>query len=256
MAPSINGNRIVEQARHEAGLRLKRRQKIIPSREKGSRPRGLPKDVIKQNFLRKKFGAIAQQLALAPVREIGTGVDYVHWFYYGKEKKTTKIDLKFSFGLLGNETIKVRIADKKLINNSNWVMAMDQSNSLAFFPTKALHRYVRECWGSLSQRHMIDKGHYKEYPVSLADLYRKMKILPIRAKLNPQSIGEALKQMREIEFGKEAERKKGLAIIKGRKAPLPSQALRKSESFRELAPRSKKSIDQRKIIRTYQQGHR
>jgi len=90
---------------------LQRRGKIIPKRTKpqNGNARG-HRFMHVQNAFRRKFDQMARKMELAPVREIGSGVDYIHWYYKGKEKKTFKLDFKFSFGDLGPNTIKIRVS--------------------------------------------------------------------------------------------------------------------------------------------------
>jgi hypothetical protein len=185
---SQNGGRFLRGA-------AKRKQEI----------RGLPLDVIKGNKIRAKFSAISKKLALAPVREIGSGVDYIHWFYYGPTKKTMKLDIKFSFGLLGENTVAVRVAkdSRRLINNSDWVLAFDRNNQMHIFQTSKLSEYVSKHWGSIDKGKKIDKGTYSVYPVKLPDLFAKVKVQPITVKLAEFTFKDALRKMRETQFGKE-----------------------------------------------------
>ncbi|MCX6804371.1 MAG: hypothetical protein NTY48_07455 [Candidatus Diapherotrites archaeon] len=155
----------------------------------------LPKDVIRQNRFRKTLENIKKRAGLFSTKEIGTGVDYFFYQGYGKNRQKIKIDFKFGFGALGENVIKVRIAERKLINKSNLVMAVDSSGKIHIFPTKALSEYVRRCWGRISKKHFINKGAYTEYPISLADLYLQTGIRPATVKMKEQAIKEGLENV-------------------------------------------------------------
>jgi len=179
--------------------------KIPFNRKKLNGKPTLPKAVIRQNQLRGKFNSMIKQLSLTPTREIGTGIDYLHNFFMGKKRKTIRIDLKFSFGDLGEHVIKVRARNRKLINESEWIFAIDRESQIHIFPTKSLKQYVHANWENLSRKLVINKGSYQEMLVSLFDLYAKLGVKPIIAGLNTKEIIEALAKMKKQQFKEEKE---------------------------------------------------
>ena len=193
--PNIRGNR---NARSEKNGYNKRRQKN-PQRKNGNgNGVKLPTDVIRQNKLRARMRSISKQLSLRPVREVGTGVDYKVRLSRGKRVKHVQIDIKFSFGLLGDNVIKVRMNQKRrLINDAEWAFAIDRNNMVHVFPMSALEQYVRQHFGRLSAQHKIDRGTHFEYPVKLEDMYAQIGISPHVVPLSPQGIQSALDIIKE-----------------------------------------------------------
>jgi hypothetical protein len=204
------------------GQYLQRRGKIIPTRAKAAsgQARG-HKSMHIQNAFRRKFDQMARKMDLAPVREIGSGVDYIHWYYKGKEKKTFKLDFKFSFGDLGPNTIKIRVSKdtRRLLNNSDWVVAMDASSNMVIFPTQKMADYVSRCYGSLVQSARKDKGTYLEYPLMLKDLFEKTATEPLVLKLSEPNIKYALRWIREQIEKKEPPIKNREPIVSIKKNP-------------------------------------
>ena len=205
---------------------LQRRGKIISKKAKsmpGNR-RG-HKSMHIQNMLRRKFDQMARKMELAAVREIGSGVDYIHWYYKGKEKKTFKLDFKFSFGDLGTNTIKIRVSKdtRKLLNNSDWVVAMDASSNMIIFPTQKMADYVSRCYGSLVQSARKDKGTYIEYPLALKDLFEKTATEPLILKASEPNLKHALRWMREQMEKREQTTKNREPIVSIKKQPIGFQ---------------------------------
>jgi|GEM_PF-5451035 len=189
--PRFNGNRMLRQE-------ARKPQKVPYTKKRTTNGVKLSPDVIKQKRARGYFESMKSRLSLKAVREIGTGVDFVHNFFRGKERFTTRFDLKFSYGQLGDHVIKVRLLKRRLLNNADWAMAVGRNKEIEFFPIKALDEYIKRNYGTIS-KNIINKGTYSESAVSLTDLYAKMRITPIRATLRLESIAQALEKIAQIQ---------------------------------------------------------
>lgn len=185
---------------------LKRRSKIIPEKKRsGLRSGAAHKDMQLQNSMRREFYNIRMSSALKPVKEIGSGVDFIHWFTRKGKKHELRIDLKFSFGALGENDIKVRVSKdaKRLLNNSDWVLALDRNRDMIVFPTAKLAEYVTKCWGTVSKARREEKWAYASYGINLAHFFAQMGVNPITAKMNPYGLEKALQQMRAQQYANE-----------------------------------------------------
>ncbi|MFA5931364.1 MAG: hypothetical protein WC821_03560 [archaeon] len=225
-------------------MRSNGRAKIPYSRRKAVGKVNLHQDVIKQNHLRGRFNSMIKQLSLKPTREIGTGVDYLHTFFIGKQRKSMKIDLKFAFGLLGDGVIKIRVRERKLINEADWVFAIDRNNQAHIFQTSALRQYVNSAWGSISKTNVINKGSYSELPVNLVSLYSTLGVKPIISPLTTEGLAQAIKKMREIQF-----KRKKVSPVTEKKGPIKNvKPLEQNHKQPKLVLR-KTRIDKRIIIK-------
>jgi hypothetical protein len=183
------------------------RKKDTPRGKKLTRGVKLSQDVMRQKRARAYIRSMRQKLSLKPVKEIGTGVDFIYNFFLGAERKTLRLDLKFSYGQLGDHAIKVRLnPQRKLLNNADWAMAIGKNNQIEFFPIDPLREYVRRNAGKLG-KYLINKGAYSESAVSLSDFYAQMKLTPVVSSMRIESINEALKKIEEISFPRKEEQK-------------------------------------------------
>jgi hypothetical protein len=141
---------------------------------------------IEQNELRRK---LKQELPneVRHIEDNHFGVDY--------EYRKIKIDQKFSFGALGKNTIKIRVNNRNLINNSDWTMIINEEHKLEFFPTKKLALFVKKNWGIVQKRLVERKGNYTEYAVKLEELYKLEKLQPIYGEINYTNIIDTFKRL-------------------------------------------------------------
>jgi hypothetical protein len=196
--PAAGGNRARAQANARNNY-TKRRQKIIPKRKKtATQKRELPKAVRLGNQQRKALAKIQRNMrGLRPIRSVGTGIDYEYVFQLGGQRRKFTIDLKFSYGELGDRTIKIRANRRRLINDAQWAFVIDRKGRIEIFHIRELERFVRQNWGSISKDRAIHKVGYVELPVRLDELYAQRGLEPIRTTLSQNGIGGALKTLKE-----------------------------------------------------------
>ncbi len=192
-----NGNGVARNGFSKRMQKVPHRKKIA---QKGPiNPNALPKDVKRQNFIRREFARYVRGIrALKPVRAIGTGVDYHYLFKRGGKEYNITLDMKFSFGMLGERTISARVGpNRKLINESGWVMAVNRKGQLELFKTSALSEYVSRHWGSIDKSKMIHKVGYDQIPVNLENLYEVTGVKPMVFSGAKESIPEMLSAIRD-----------------------------------------------------------
>jgi hypothetical protein len=181
---------------------LKRRQKIPfkkrPLKNNGKQP--LPKDVIKQNFLRRDFSRKIQGIKqLMPIRTIDTGVDYNYSFMQNGQQHKVTLDMKFSFGRLGENTICARIdRNRKVINEAGWVMAFNRRGEIEVFKTKALIEYVSRSWGGIDKSQIKHEAKYDLLPIKLELLYEFAGIKPMVFSGTRESIRQMLSKIKSF----------------------------------------------------------
>jgi hypothetical protein len=170
-------------ARHQnnSNKSLKRRQKIPFQKKPKKNNINLPQAVKKQNFLRREFSRNVLDIkSLRPIRSVSTGIDYQYTFKIGGKVHKVTLDMKFSFGMLGEHTISARIgANRKLINDANWVMAVNKKGNLELFKMSDLAEYINKNWGSINKNKMIHKVGYSIVPINLENFYAASGISPI-----------------------------------------------------------------------------
>ncbi|VVB74997.1 Uncharacterised protein [uncultured archaeon] len=124
---------------------------------------------------------------MKPIEDPHFGVDYL---YNG-----TTIDQKFSFGALGENTIKVRIQNRELMNNSEWTMIINSKWETEVFETAKLAQFVKKNW-CLVQRRLLEKRHtYSAYAVRLEEFYSIEEVQPIRTPLTQDGLYSALEKI-------------------------------------------------------------
>ncbi len=124
---------------------------------------------------------------MKPIEDAHYGVDYL---YNG-----TTIDQKFSFGGLGENTIKVRVRNRELMNNSDWTMIINSKWETELFETSKLAQFVKKNW-CLVQRRLIEKKYtYSAYAVRLEEFYSIEEVEPIRVPLTQEGIYSALERI-------------------------------------------------------------
>lgn len=116
------------------------------------------------------------------------GVDYNY--------KGITIDQKFSFGALGENTIKIRVQNRELLNNSDWTMIINTNWETEFFPTKKLALFVKKNWGLVQKRLVEKKYEYACYAIRLRDLYALEEISPLKSSIQKEDILCALEKIR------------------------------------------------------------
>jgi hypothetical protein len=123
------------------------------------------------------------------------GVDYIY--------RGIKIDQKFSFGALGKNTIKIRVKNRRLVNNSDWTMIINNNSELEFFQTQKLESFVKKNWSTVQKRLVEKKKYYSEYSIKLDELYQLEEITPVKANLEKGLLIEGLNQIEFVENEKE-----------------------------------------------------
>ncbi len=139
-----------------------------------------------QNQLRLHLESILPR-EMKSIEDPHYGIDYLY--------NEITLDQKFSFGSLGNNTIKVRVDERRLINNSDWTMLINKNRELEFFPTKKLAQFIKKNWGIVQKRLVGKKESYSEYTVKVDELYILEKVKPIISQFNEIAIKEALTEL-------------------------------------------------------------
>jgi len=139
-----------------------------------------------QNVIRAMLSRMRPK-EMRPIEDAHYGVDYL---YNG-----TTIDQKFSFGGLGENTIKIRVLNRELMNNSEWTMIINSKWETEIFETRKLAQFVKKNW-CIVQRRLIEKKHtYSAYAVRLEEFYSIEEVQPIRVPLTQEGIYEALEKI-------------------------------------------------------------
>ncbi len=149
---------------------------------------------IEQNKMREAFMQITPR-EMESIEDTHYGVDYIY--------RGIKIDQKFSFGGLGKDTIKIRVKNRRLVNNSDWTMIINETWGLEFFETRKLEAFVRKNWALVQKRLVEKKQYYAEYSIKLNELYTLEEISPIRTHLQKEALIDGLTQIEFIENEKE-----------------------------------------------------
>ena len=145
--------------------------------------RHLEQTCLEQNEIRKKLKQTLPNGTI-PIEDILYGVDYAY--------KGTTLDQKFSFGALGENTIKIRVQNRRLLNKSEWTMIINKKKEIELFETEKLAGFVKKNWGIVQKRLIGKKNEYAEYAVSLEELYALENITPITAQINTEELEKAL----------------------------------------------------------------
>lgn len=130
------------------------------------------------------------------VSDAKTGIDYVFF--------NTSIDRKFGFYNNGEDSIKVRIKDGQLVNNSDYTLVMHKDR-IEILPTQRIRDYVRkypkrlQFDSNLPQRKKKGKVLFDQARVTLSDVYKQEKCIPATVIIPLLKIarGEAKLKMRE-----------------------------------------------------------
>ncbi len=139
---------------------------------------------LEQNTLRALLKEI-RPIEMKPIEDPHYGVDYL---YNG-----VTIDQKFSFGALGNNTIKIRVQRRgELMNNSNWTMIINSNWETELFQTKTLAKFVKKNWGLVQKRLIEKKENYTAYAINLNEFYKIERVTPIKTNLNEEELASAL----------------------------------------------------------------
>jgi len=178
-----------------------RRQRVVPikKRQKGPRPE-LPKAELERikiaSAARGKLERIATQLGMKIVREIGMGTDLAWEFAHKGKREKLSFDIKDGWGALGPNTIKVRVdRGRNLINNADWVIAVNKNFTATIFPMDAVRAYLKRCWGTVAKT-AKNKGAYTENAVNFQDLFEQIGVTPITIKLNYPEFRQAAEQIK------------------------------------------------------------
>jgi hypothetical protein len=141
---------------------------------------------VEQNALREYLGKTLPE-KIVSVNDSHYGVDF--------EYRGITLDQKFSFGCLGENTIKIRVKDRKLHNNSDWTMIVNKDWETEFFETRKLALFVKKNWGLVQKRLVEKKLDYSCYAIRLNELYTIEKITPIRSLIEKTNISNTLDEL-------------------------------------------------------------
>lgn len=111
------------------------------------------------------------------------GIDY---YYRG-----ISIDQKFSFGDLGKNIIRIRSFNKRLVNKSDWTMAIGEKE-IDFFETSLLADYVKTNWNKVQKNTVKRNTYYNCNKINLNDFYYKKEIVPIKCSVNEKELNLVL----------------------------------------------------------------
>jgi hypothetical protein len=130
---------------------------------------------------------------MKPIEDPHYGVDY--------EYNGVTIDQKFSFGALGENTIKIRVERRgELMNNSNWTMIINSKWETELFETKKLAGFVKRNWGLVQKRLIEKKETYSAYAIKLEEFYTIEGITPIKAELKQEDLILALEEITTLQI--------------------------------------------------------
>ena len=141
---------------------------------------------LEQNTIREFLKKILPR-EMKSINDNHYGVDY--------EYRGLTLDQKFSFGALGENTIKIRIRQRELINNSDWTMIINRNWGVELFETKKLALFVKRNWGLVQRRLIEKKEEYFSYAVRLDELYRIEEVCPITTEINSKGIESVLERL-------------------------------------------------------------
>lgn len=131
------------------------------------------------------------------VSDAKTGIDYVFF--------NTSIDRKFGFYDKAEDSIKVRLKDGQLVNNSDYTLVMHKDR-IEIFPTQRIRDYVKKHPKRLQFDPKLPKRKGKggqvlfdQARVTLSDVYRQEKCIPATVTIPVLKIarGEAKLKMKE-----------------------------------------------------------
>jgi len=141
---------------------------------------------LEQNSIRELLKKILPK-EIASIEDNHFGVDYKY--------RGITIDQKFSFGALGENTIKIRVKKRELINKSEWTMIINRNWEMELFETKKLALFVKRNWGLVQKRLVEKKEAYYSYAVRVDELYRIEEILPIKTEISAQEVESTLEKL-------------------------------------------------------------
>ncbi len=118
---------------------------------------------LKQNSLRSKLKKILPN-TMKYVEDNIYGIDF--------EYNGITIDQKFCFGDLGNNVIKIRVKNRRLINKSDYTMCINENEDILIFKTSQLSQFVNKNWGIIQKNRIEEKKNYVTHKVNLNDFYR------------------------------------------------------------------------------------
>lgn len=153
---------------------------------------------IKQNSLSSEFKKIIPR-GMKHIEDNVFGVDF--------EYNGITIDQKFSFGDLGNNTIKIRIKNRELVNKSDWTLCINEIGEIELFPTYKLAEFVKRNWGIVAKGRIEQKKDYVTYKINLNDFYRVENIVCFKTSINESEVFSTLNEICEINYQERYENK-------------------------------------------------
>lgn len=153
---------------------------------------------IRQNSLRSEFKkAIPKNMK--HIEDNIYGIDF--------EYNGITIDQKFSFGDLGNNTIKIRAKNRQLINKSDWTLCINEMGDIELFPTHKLAEFVKKNWGIVAKGRIEQKKDFVTYRINLDDLYRIENVICFKSNINEIEILDTLNEICDINYSQKYETK-------------------------------------------------
>jgi hypothetical protein len=139
-----------------------------------------------QNQYRKKFRKNIPK-EMREIEDNFYGIDY--------EFKGISFDQKFSFGDLGENTIKIRTKKRLLLNKSDWTLIINRKKEIELFETKKLAEFVRKNWDLVQKRTIEKKKQYNSHIIHLDDLFRNEDIVSIKTHIDSLEFANTLEDL-------------------------------------------------------------
>ena len=115
------------------------------------------------------------------------GIDYIY--------KGISFDQKFSFGDLGENTIKIRTKKRQLLNKSDWTLIINKDKEIELFETKKLAKFVRQNWSIVNKRIIQRKNKYNTQSINLNEFYLYEDFVPIKLSFNELEFNNTLNDL-------------------------------------------------------------
>jgi hypothetical protein len=167
-------------------LTKEEREKNCRKHSYRKKTRNIPKACAEQNEIRKKLKQVLP-IKAKPIEDNIYGIDFLY--------NEMSLDQKFSFGALGENPIKIRVKNRRLLNNSDWTMIINKEHEAEFFETSKLASFVKKNWGLVQKRLLEKKEEYSHYAIKLEELYLLEKIEPIKSPIHEQMLEDALEKI-------------------------------------------------------------
>jgi len=203
MTHVIIGGAHINTNRKGQNIRL---QRVVPIKRKRGMHREIPRAELERikatSAARGKLERIATRFGMRLKQEIGKGTDFAWELTHDGKRIQLSFDMKDAWGALGPDTIKIRVdRERNLINNAQWVIALNKNWTATLFPMDAIRTYLKRCWGTVGKTGK-NKGAYTENAVNLPHLFEQIGVTPIDISLNQVEFGRAMEQIKTQMFPK------------------------------------------------------